>query len=350
MTRVAILGAGIGAEHLVAYRTLPDALDVTLIVDQDTARAEALRRGDSFVVAENIATALQDPTIDLIDICLPPHLHVPVTRQALDAGKDVICEKPLATAMADVDRIRQAAQAARRTVYPVFQYRWGPSLAQLRALIAAGLTGQPQTASIETHWSRGADYYAVPWRGTWAGEQGGAVLGHAIHNHDLLTHLMGPVAALSAFTTTRVNPIETEDCAAITFELANGALATSSITLGAAMDETRLRFVFENLTATSGSTPYAPGAAPWRFIARDPARQPEVDAVLAQTPDAPTGFAGFLTAIAQDRAGRPNSAVTLEDGAASVALVTAIYHAARTGERVTLPITPDHPLYEGWQP
>ena len=53
-----------------------------------------------------------------------------------------------------------------------------------------------------------------------------------------------------------------------------------------------------------------------------------------------------------DRRGNPTVAVAvaLEDGTASVALVTAIYHAARTGTRVTLPITPDHPLYEGWQP
>lgn len=350
MIPVAILGAGIGAEHLAAYRRLTDHFSVAMIVDQDMGRAEALRAGDNFTVAADIAVALDDPAIDLIDICLPPHLHVPVTLQALAAGKHVICEKPLATAMADVDRIKRAAQAARRKVYPVFQYRWGPSLAQLRALIAAGLAGQPQTAAIETHWSRGADYYAVPWRGTWAGEQGGAVLGHAIHNHDLLTHLMGPVAALSAFTTTRVNPIETEDCAAISFEMANGALATSSITLGAATDETRLRLVFDHLTATSGPTPYAPGADPWSFNARDPARQAAIDAVLAQATAERVGFEGFLTAVAQDQANRPNSAVTLEEGAASVALVTAIYHAARTGRRVSLPITADHPLYEGWQP
>ncbi|GFE49116.1 oxidoreductase [Roseobacter cerasinus] len=350
MIRVAILGAGIGAEHLDAYRRLTDHFTVAMIVDQDTGRAEALRASDDFTVTADIATALDDPGIDLIDICLPPHLHVPVTLQALAAGKDVICEKPLATSMADVDRIKEAAQAAKRKVYPVFQYRWGPSLAQLRALIAAGLAGQPQTAAVETHWSRGADYYAVPWRGTWAGEQGGAVLGHAIHNHDLLTHLMGPVAALSAFTTTRVNLIETEDCAAISFEMANGALATSSITLGAASDETRLRLVFEHLTATSGTAPYAPGADPWTFTARDPSQQAAIDAVLAQATAEPVGFEGFLTAIAQDQVSRPNSAVTLEEGAASVALVTAIYHAARTGTRVTLPITPDHPLYKGWQP
>lgn len=350
MIRVALIGAGIGREHLAAYRQLPTLFSVDTLVDQDLARAESLRKADGLAIETDLQSALDDPHIDLIDICLPPHLHVPVTLRTLAADKHVICEKPLATSMADVDRIAQAATDSDRRVFPVFQYRWGPALAQLRGLIAAGLTGAPQIGAIETHWSRGADYYAVPWRGTWAGEQGGAVLGHAIHNHDLMTHFMGPVAAVSAMTTTRVNRIETEDCAALSFQMTNGALCTSSITLGAATDETRIRFVFENLTATSDTTPYAPGAGPWSFTARHPGDQPRVDAALAGIPAQPVGFEGFLTEVSGALAGQENAAVGLEDGAASIALVTAIYHAARSGTRVSLPLDPSHPLYEGWHP
>lgn len=350
MIRVAILGAGIGGEHLAAYRQLRTHFAVDMLVDQDAARAESLRDGDEYAVANDLQKALENPEINLIDICLPPHLHVPVTLKALAAGKHVICEKPIATSMADIDRLRQAADQSGKQVFPVFQYRWGPSHAKLRGLIAAGVAGAPQVGALETHWSRGADYYAIPWRGTWAGEQGGAVLGHAIHNHDLMTHLMGPVTSLSAMTTTRVNPIETEDCAAITFHMSGGALCTSSITLGAATDETRIRLVFEHLTATSSTAPYAPGSEDWRFVARRPGDQPRIDAIVADTPPEPVGFEGFLTAVAQALTDQQNRAVTLEDGAASVALVTAIYHAARSGERVSLPLEPTHPLYEGWQP
>ncbi|MEM7321208.1 MAG: Gfo/Idh/MocA family oxidoreductase, partial [Pseudomonadota bacterium] len=276
--------------------------------------------------------------------------HVPVTCDALAVGKNVICEKPLATSMADVDRIAMAAREAGKRVFPVFQYRWGPSLARLRHLMATGMTGAVQTVALETHWSRGPDYYAVPWRGTWDGERGGAVLGHAIHNHDLLTHIAGEISAVSAMTATRVNPIETEDCAAITFEMTSGALGTSNITLGAAGDETRLRVVFEHLTATSGTEPYAPALAAWNFVARDPAKQAEIDASITASPTEPTGFEGFFAEVGKALHGRQNAAVTLCEGAASVALVTAIYHSARTGQRVCFPIAPDHPLYEGWLP
>lgn len=348
---IAILGAGIGQEHLKAYLKLEDKFSVRRLVDMDETRARSVaKQGHMIEVSTDISDAIDDPEIDIIDICLPPHLHVPVTLQALEAGKHVICEKPLATSMRDVDRIRLSAQSVGKSVYPVFQYRWGTPLAQLRHLRATGLTGDPVAASVETHWSRGADYYAIPWRGTWAGEQGGAVLGHAIHNHDLLTHFMGPVRALSAVTTTRVNDIETEDCAAISFELENGAVATSSITLGAAGNQSRLRFVYQNLTATSGTAPYAPGSEPWEFVARDARDQTAIDQAIQNAPIEAVGFDGFLSEVAADRMGQKNDAVSLDEGAASIALVSAIYHAARTGERVHLPIDKDFPLYGGWHP
>jgi predicted dehydrogenase len=350
MIRVAILGAGIGREHLDGYRALPARYDVRALVDLDAARAKAVG-GDSGIRVESaIEAVLGDPEIDLIDVCLPPHLHLPVSLQALEAGKHVVCEKPLVASLADADRLLAAARAADRRLTPVFQYRYGPAMAQLRALIAAGLTGRAYAASLETHWMRGPAYYAVPWRGTWAGENGGAVLGHAIHNHDLMMMVMGPVRRLTAFTATRVNPIQTEDCAAISFEMESGALVTSSITLGAATDTTRIRFCFEGLTAESGSSPYAPATGAWRFIAREPYDQARIDAVIASAPPGLTGFAGFLEANAEALEGRPGREVTAEDGRRSIELVTAIYQAAREGRAVSLPLGPDSPLYAKWAP
>ncbi|WP_299371866.1 Gfo/Idh/MocA family oxidoreductase [uncultured Tateyamaria sp.] len=347
MIRVAILGGGIGAQHLDAYRALP-GFEVTHLVDQDAERCAALCTG-GITGLTGIEDALV-ADVDLIDICLPPHMHAPVTVAALEAGKHVICEKPLATSMAQIAQMRAAALAAGRQVFPVFQYRFGPAFAALAALREAGLLGAPRAASLETHWNRGADYYAVPWRGTWAGEQGGAVLGHAIHAHDLLSHVMAPVTGLTARLGTLVNPIETDDTAAILFELAGGALATSSVTLGSATDETRLRLVYEHLTATSGTVPYAPAEGTWRFEARDLAMQAQVDGIVADCAGTPSGFAGFLDHVARALAGQPNSAVTFDAGAASVALVTAIYTSHRTKAHVDLPLPDAHPMTQGWHP
>lgn len=351
MINTAIVGAGIGAEHLAGYRALPDRFQVTVMCDLDTDRAQAATGADpAIAICDDLDAVLEDAAIDIIDICLPPHLHFDVATRALAAGKHVICEKPIVRSLEEADKLAAAADASGKSVFPVFQYRYGHAMDQLRALQAAGLAGKPYVASLETHWNRDSAYYAVPWRGTWAGESGGALLGHAIHAHDLLCHVMGPVAEVTALTDTRVNDIETEDCAALALRMESGALATSSVTLGAGEDTTRLRFCFEGLTAESGAAPYSPAQDRWRFVARGPVTQADLDAVLESVPDRPAGFAGYLESVADALTGQGGREVTLSDGRRSIELVTAIYQSARQAAPVRLPLPKSSELYDGWMP
>lgn len=347
--RVAIIGAGIGREHLWAYQALPERYEVAVVCDRDEARAREIAAGTGIAVETAVESVLADPSIDIADICLPPFLHLSVAVQALEAGKHVVCEKPMVASLAEADQLAAAIAKSGKVFSPVFQYRFGPAMAQLQALINAGLAGRPLVASLETHWNRGAAYYENPWRGTWKGEQGGAVLGHAIHAHDYLCAVLGPVARLSAFLDTRVNPIQTEDCASISFQMESGALATSSITLGANGDTSRFRFLFEGLTAESGRLPYAPANDRWTFSARGSTTQEQIIEVLSALPPVKAGFAGFLEAFDDRIDGKRNSAVTFEDGRRSLELVTAIYQSARTGAVVDLPLR-ESPLYETWLP
>jgi predicted dehydrogenase len=272
-----------------------------------------------------------------------------VTVAALAAGKHVICEKPLVTSLADADRL--IGLAGDRVVSPIFQYRYGIGMEQFRAARDAGLFGTAFVGTLETHWNRGADYYAVEWRGKWATEQGGALIGHAIHIHDLLTQVMGPVASVFAHATTRVNPIETEDCAALTIRMASGALVTSSVTLGAATDESRLRLVFEGATIESDHEPYAPCSKPWTFVARAPFEQDQIDRVVEAVGPTPDLYVGQFDAVADAiETGDTSRMVTLADGRASIEFATAVYHSARTGTEVEFPLGPEHPLYNGWRP
>jgi predicted dehydrogenase len=147
-----------------------------------------------------------------------------------------------------------------------------------------------------------------------------------------------------------VNPIETEDCGALALRFETGALATSSVTLGAAGDTSRLRFVFAGLTAESGDTPYAPATGTWRFIARDPADQASVDAVVQGLPPIQAGFAGYFNAIADSLAGRTGREVDLAAGRASIELVTAVYLASRDAKEVALPLSIGSEFYASWVP
>ncbi|WP_246660496.1 Gfo/Idh/MocA family oxidoreductase [Nitratireductor sp. XY-223] len=355
MHSVAILGAGIGREHMLGYRALPELFTVQTVCDRELERAEqlaALAPGCGAV--SGIDAVMDDRKIDIVDICLPPHLHGPVALMALAAGKHVICEKPVAGSVAEADELMAAAERAGLLFAPVFQYRYGRALYQLAGLQDRGLCGKPLVATLETHWNRGAEYYAVPWRGRWQSERGGAVLGHAIHIHDLVTRFFGPVTEVTSLLDTRVNDIETEDCAAIAMATDSGGLVTSSVTLGGATDSSRLRLIFDALTAESRRNPYAPGAEDWSFTARDPQRQDAVDAALAEI-DAeiagrPTGFAGMFLEVSNHLNGLPADLVTVEDGVRSIELVAAIYHAARSGERVSLPLDRSLQICADWVP
>ena len=346
--KVAIIGAGIGAEHLRAYLTLRDRFEVLCLCDLDEARAKQVASPYGIACDTDFANILSDPNLDIVDVCLPPHLHLDASLAALEAGKHVICEKPLVTSLAAAERLAVKSAETGRQVFPVFQYRYGLGSAQLLKLIELGIAGKCYAGSLETHWNRDEAYYAVDWRGTWAGEQGGALLGHAIHIHDLVSAFLGPIAGLHAETATRVNDIETEDCAALTLRMKSGALVTSSVTLGAATDSSRLRLMFEGFTVESDHAPYAPAAKAWTFQARSPIRQTQIDDAFATVTAPPAGFPGFLTEVANAIDGKPSQAVTLPDGRRSVELVTAAYHSARTGLPVDLPIEADHPLFKGW--
>jgi len=125
---------------------------------------------------------------------------------------------------------------------------------------------------------------------------------------------------------------------------------TSSVTLGAADDTSRLRFLFEGFTMESDHAPYAPAQNGWTFKARDPLPQSDLDAVLAGVAGARSGFPGLFEAIADALDGTGGREVTLPSGRASLEFVTAAYASARSGVPVDLPLGPDHPLYGGWMP
>jgi predicted dehydrogenase len=352
--RVAIVGAGIGAAHLDGYLANPELFDVVAIADLDHARAAPLveRSGAIYVPSLDLVVGRAD--IDLIDICLPPKLHKPAILACLAEGKHVVCEKPLVGSLKDMDDVEAAAADAERqatpVVMPVFQYRFGQGIGQLVHLIEQGLAGRPLVATLETHWNRGADYYAVPWRGKWESELGGAIVGHAIHSHDLLINVLGPVKNVQARLTTSVNPIDVEDCAAIIMETASGALVTSSVTLGSADDRSRLRFCFSDLTAESGTEPYNPGTAPWTFKARSPAQQAEITATLRTYPRHAEGFARQFEQMHTAIVNGGPPPVTLADARASLELITAIYQADKTGRTVSLPLKGDALGYADWTP
>ena len=352
--QVAIIGTNIGAKHYEDFQKVSDRFNIhTLCGLTKDSIEKVLPANSKTKISLNFENVLKIKEIDIVDICLPPHLHFSACKKSLEAGKHVICEKPLVSSLKEIDELEKISKQNGKIIFPVFQYRYGLGFSQLKSLIKSGLAGKPLVASLETHWNRGKEYYSKAWRGTWAGEQGGAILSHSIHIHDLISMILGPVSNVYAKLTTRVNDIEVEDCAAISIEMENGSLVTSSITLGAANDTSRLRFCFEGLTVESAASPdkpYNPAEDEWKFLPRTPITKKQINEVLSKVKIPKTWYAGMFDEIANKLDGISSDEVSLLDARKSLEFVTAVYDSSRQNKNISLPIDKNDPIYNSWLP
>ncbi|MBM3135917.1 MAG: Gfo/Idh/MocA family oxidoreductase [Chloroflexi bacterium] len=348
--RVGVVGSGVGRAHVAAFQSLPDQFRVSALCDVDESKACALASECSIPrLTTDVGELCRLDDLDVIDLCTPSHLHYEQVLLALAAGKHVICEKPVAGSLQQVDELAVAEKQSGRRVMPIFQFRFGHGAQKLKFLIDEGIAGRAYLTTAETAWRRKADYYAVPWRGKWETELGGPMVTLAIHAHDLVHYIVGPARRVWACTATLVNPIETEDCVVASLEMADGSLCALSVTTGSAQQISRHRFCFRNLTAESHTQPYSNTSDPWQFTGDSPELQQRLDEALTRFIPLPEGFAGqfyrFYHALQDNRA----LPVTLADARASLELITAVYYAAQTRQVVDLPLGRHHPWYAGWR-
>ena len=202
---IALIGSGfMGRAHALAFaaaeRTfdLPRVLRVALLVDRDlaTARAAATSLGIDRA-ADDWREALTDSAIDMVAIAAPNALHAPIALAALNAGKAVYCEKPLAASMAEAEAMAAAAQITGLPTAVGYTYLYNPMIGYARDLIAAGEIGEV-TAFRGIH---AEDFMAsvdVPfsWRCE-AGQAGGALADIGSHIIALALHLVGDIGAVS---------------------------------------------------------------------------------------------------------------------------------------------------------
>lgn len=347
--RVAIAGVGIGRQHAAAFRKLPERFDVIALCDIDAERRDVVAK--EFAIAGTTASfddLLAADDVDVVDICTPQGLHYGQVKAALAAGKHVICEKPVVGSLAECDELVEAERVSGRRAMPVYQYRFGGGLQKLLHLIDRGVTGKHYLSTAETTWRRGPAYFETAWRGKITQALGGCLVTQAIHAHDAITLAIGNVRKVYASIATRVNAVETEDCAVASLTFADGSLASFAVTLGSADDTSRLRFHFENLTAQSSLAPYTMTAEPWAFIPADDAAARRMTDALGDFRSQPEGFVGQFQRYHDALASDAEIPVTLADTRTSLELLTALYHSAATGTEVVLPIGSTHPAYRGW--
>jgi predicted dehydrogenase len=350
MIKVALLGAGaISDSHLPAYRQFPDAARVVALVDlfPEKAAEKAARLGLAVPVFRNCDELLAGCDFDAASICLPPFEHAPAAVALLRAGKHVLTEKPMATCLEECDQMIAAARASGRLLGVVAQNRFKTPMMKLKRVLERGLIGRVLHAQVDSYWWRGANYYDLWWRGTWAKEGGGCTMNHAVHHLDLFLWMMGaPIAVQSISLNLAHANSEVEDFSTSVLTFADGGVGQITASLVHHGEEQQLVFQGEHAKVAVPWQIRASGQKANGFPEENPALAAEIQACYDSLPplthEGHDGqVANFLAAIA----GREPLLIDGAQGRRTVELISAIYQSSHLGTRVALPLAPDAPFY-----
>jgi len=350
--RAGIIGAGsIGRVHARSARVAGAVIGgvAASTPERSAAAARELGAERGFDTAAELAVA---DGIDVVHICAPNNLHVPLATAALDAGKHVICEKPLALDSGDAAALVATAQASDRVATVPFVYRYYPTVREARARVGVGALGRLTLISggYFQDWLLEAGDHN--WRVE--AEVGGASRAFAdIGSHwcDLLEFVTGErIAALTARTAIAHRERATEDIATVLFETETGLLGSTVISQVSAGRKNRLWFEVGGTEAAVGFEQERPDVL-WigrrshtEGIPRDRATLGADAARYVTVPGGhPQGYEDCFDAFVAETyatiagASAPDGLPTFADGLRAARITDAVLESARTQGWVAVP-------------
>ena len=221
--RVGLLGTGaIANKHAQAYRNIGFELVACSNKTEVRGREFAARWGAQFIA--DYRELCRYPGLDFIDVCTFPDSHLEPVEICAEIGRPIQVQKPIATNLQTARRMIELAHKARVPLNVVSQHRFDDATIFLKRALAAGRLGRILQADAYVKWYRTDEYYARPIKGSWAVEGGGALISQAIHQVDVLLHLIGAVEEVFGYWQLgATHKIESEDCVCAVMRYASGA-------------------------------------------------------------------------------------------------------------------------------
>lgn len=224
MKSAAVIGLGdISAIHIAAIRRNPD-ITLKAVCDIDERARKRAPEGTAFYTGYHEMIQKEQP--DVVHVCLPHYLHVPISKEAVNLGAHVFCEKPVAMNTTEaVDFAAFEAAHPDRHIGICLQNRFNESVEMLKELIDSGQFGKVSGLKGFVPWARPKSYYdEKPWRGTWKHAGGGCMINQSVHTLDLLYYLGGPIESINASVSQLLDyGIEVEDTVSAALRFESGA-------------------------------------------------------------------------------------------------------------------------------
>ena len=363
--RVGIIGVGWpGQRHIEGYQKHPDAR-IVAISDVNAAAAEQVKTQynvDGARIFNDYRELLSGDHVDAVSICTPNFLHVPMAIDALDAGKHVLLEKPLARTLQEGERLAaKVAEHPAQAFMIAFNNRYRPDSVVLKQRIEAGELGNIYYA--KTGWLRGAaEFFLRGWFTQRNRSGGGPLIDLGVHMLDLSLWFMGnprPVSVSGSvyhefndfMRESTGSDVDVEDLATAFIKLDNGATIVLDVSWLSHIEQSNL--VYAQLFGTQGGARISRGLGNEAggqeqmtintTTGKGPARATLVQHPKFQTMQAQQqGFmlyesfraeiADFVDSI---EAGRQPGA-TITHGLDVLRVLDAIYRSAETGKEIDL--------------
>jgi predicted dehydrogenase len=247
--RVGIIGAGLsGAIHLAALRSAP-GFEAVALCARRPERAAAIALETRIPSHTSDFRALcKDPDVDAVIVAAPPHLHHQMAIAALEEGKHVLCEKPMARNVAEARDMQRIAERVGVAAMINFQQRFLPIREKIRRLLEDRYLGEIHAVSMTVHRASLNDPNDRPWGWLSEADKAGGMLGASgAHYLDTLRWWIGDIRSVAGALSTRVpmrrlpdgsgmGKVDADDNFAVILRFANGALGTIHVTATAGFD------------------------------------------------------------------------------------------------------------------
>lgn len=343
--RVGIVGSGgIAAQHAIGWNAYPQYATIAAIAEIDAERAATFNlthMDGSATVFTSLDAMLEADAVDVVDICLPHHLHTDAVIAAAKASKAVLCEKPLCTSLEDARKIKAVIDEAQVPFMSGHNQVFQPSLIEARRLMSAGVIGKTfLMRSIETFRNQAYDpfsYAQLPpagprgWRTDVKSAGGGELLDTGYHSTYRLLALAGedrPVEVTGFLSRFHIADWPTEDTGQVTIRFASGAVGEILTSWAFDVEGARQFEVSGSLGAVGGGS---------TFVSHQLYGWPE--SARREIPGTHTFTAeiGQFIKVVRDGASNP---ADIDTAIRVLQVIKAAYLSAKLGQTVSLPEDP----------
>ena len=350
---------GLGASrwmYLPAFRFLQEGRLVAVMDPNAEAVAEVCRQQENIRGYTEYDDILADPLVQALIIASPVSYHAEQVIRAAQAGKHVLCEKPMAPTVDDCDRMIAACAQAAVTLMVALVKRFDRSMIYVKELLETGQLGSVFQVTCEWGWPQ---YFLAGWRDTLV-NGGGLFLDHGSHSVDLCRWWLGEFASVSGEVAVLLEGREVEDQALALYRHVGGAISFQQHSR-MTHKPLRERYTIDGTLGTLEVECFG-----WSGPSREPYRltlyhEGQVDRALIENRTLPRDsdphrdydrhdpYLQELRHFCRAVRGEEPLRVTGLDGRKAIEAITAAYLSSWKGEKVALPLRATGPLDEAFR-